>query len=93
MRRENISTQQGLFGLEELIQSVGSCQPQGAEINFCCGAGWPGGTNVFWTDQRYKYLAGLKAKTDKGLQAKRWEQGLHSDRPGPNKHSHIQRFL
>lgn len=48
-------------------------------MNLCCGPGWLGGTGVFWTDQRYKCLVGLEAKVDKGLQAARWEQGLHSD--------------
>lgn len=71
---------QGLFGPEELIQSVGSCQPRGAEMDLRCGVEVAGGMGIFRTDQRYKHLVGLKAKADKGLQATLGEQGLHSDK-------------
>lgn len=63
---------------------MGSCQPPGAEMNLCCGAGRLGGKGIFWTDQRYKYLVGLKAKADNRFQAIHWEQGLHSDQLWPN---------
>lgn len=83
---------QGVHGLGTLMQLWLLPASRGRNEPLLQGEGGLGGTRVFCTDQRYKYLVGLKAQADKGLQAAHWEQGLHSDPPCPDKHAHPRTF-